>query len=232
MKPTRPVLRYHGGKWRLAPWIVSHFPPHTKYLRVTPFSRVEFEDSYESDPDPVIRAHRIIVRSFMGHGSASYNPDHLTGFRWKAWRQGVALPLDWGRYPAALKAVVARLRRVVIDNRDAMEVLFGWDDSDTLHYVDPPYPHSTRHKRAPSNRPYRFEMSDADHTQLAECLRSLRGMVVLSGYRCDLYDTLFSDWVRVDRSTMGSGQVASVSRTESLWLNPAVSSSINQQSLF
>lgn len=30
--PTRPVLRYHGGKWRLAPWIISHFPPHRTYV--------------------------------------------------------------------------------------------------------------------------------------------------------------------------------------------------------
>jgi DNA adenine methylase len=32
MTPTRPVLRYHGGKWRLADWIVSHFPPHRIYV--------------------------------------------------------------------------------------------------------------------------------------------------------------------------------------------------------
>jgi DNA adenine methylase len=30
--PTRPVLRYHGGKWRLAPWIISHFPAHRVYV--------------------------------------------------------------------------------------------------------------------------------------------------------------------------------------------------------
>lgn len=30
-QPTRPVLRWHGGKWRLAPWIISHFPPHKVY---------------------------------------------------------------------------------------------------------------------------------------------------------------------------------------------------------
>lgn len=30
--PTRPVLRYHGGKWRMAPWILSHFPAHRVYL--------------------------------------------------------------------------------------------------------------------------------------------------------------------------------------------------------
>lgn len=28
---TRPLMRYHGGKWRLAPWIISHFPPHRVY---------------------------------------------------------------------------------------------------------------------------------------------------------------------------------------------------------
>ncbi len=31
-KPTRPVLRWHGGKWRLAPWIISHFPEHDVYV--------------------------------------------------------------------------------------------------------------------------------------------------------------------------------------------------------
>lgn len=30
--PTRPVLRWHGGKWRLAPWIIAHMPPHKVYV--------------------------------------------------------------------------------------------------------------------------------------------------------------------------------------------------------
>lgn len=30
--PTRPLLRYHGGKWLLAPWIIQHFPPHRTYV--------------------------------------------------------------------------------------------------------------------------------------------------------------------------------------------------------
>jgi DNA adenine methylase len=28
----RPVLRYHGGKFRLAPWVIKHFPPHRLYV--------------------------------------------------------------------------------------------------------------------------------------------------------------------------------------------------------
>lgn len=30
--PRRPALRYYGGKWRLAPWIISFFPPHMNYV--------------------------------------------------------------------------------------------------------------------------------------------------------------------------------------------------------
>lgn len=28
----RPALRYYGGKWNLAPWIISFFPPHKNYV--------------------------------------------------------------------------------------------------------------------------------------------------------------------------------------------------------
>lgn len=31
---TRPVLRYFGGKWRLAPWIIEHMPEHRIYTEV------------------------------------------------------------------------------------------------------------------------------------------------------------------------------------------------------
>jgi len=29
---TRPMMRYHGGKWRIAPWIIAQFPPHRVYV--------------------------------------------------------------------------------------------------------------------------------------------------------------------------------------------------------
>ncbi len=32
--PAHPVLRYHGGKWKVAPWIIGHFPPHRIYVEV------------------------------------------------------------------------------------------------------------------------------------------------------------------------------------------------------
>jgi DNA adenine methylase len=31
-KITRPALRYYGGKFRLAKWIIGQFPPHVCYV--------------------------------------------------------------------------------------------------------------------------------------------------------------------------------------------------------
>lgn len=30
--PSRPIIRWFGGKWHLAPWIISHFPDHRIYV--------------------------------------------------------------------------------------------------------------------------------------------------------------------------------------------------------
>lgn len=32
IKKLRPALRYFGGKWRLAPWIIDNLPPHKVYV--------------------------------------------------------------------------------------------------------------------------------------------------------------------------------------------------------
>ena len=30
--PPIPLMRYHGGKWRIAPWIIGHLPAHRVYV--------------------------------------------------------------------------------------------------------------------------------------------------------------------------------------------------------
>ncbi len=32
VEPRRPLVRYHGGKWKLAPWIIRHLPQHRVYV--------------------------------------------------------------------------------------------------------------------------------------------------------------------------------------------------------
>lgn len=29
---VRPIIRYHGAKWRIAPWVLEHFPAHRVYV--------------------------------------------------------------------------------------------------------------------------------------------------------------------------------------------------------
>lgn len=263
---SRPVLRYHGGKWRLAPWIISHFPPHRVYvepfggagsvllrkprayaevygdrwgrvvdvfkvlrnpedaaelrrrLSLTPFARYEFEaaneEAHEAETDVIERCRMTIIRSFMGHGSESTRADSSTGFRSNSNRRHTTPAHDWANWPAVVPAFVERLRGVVIENADAVEVMRRHDGLETLHYVDPPYPHSTRTLR----HGYAFEMTDDDHKQLADTLRNLSGMVVLSGYGCPLYDDLYAGWRRVETEALADG---ARKRVEVLWINSA-----------
>lgn len=201
-------------------------------LDLTPFSRREFEDAYEQTNDPVERARRLVARCLMGFGSAAHNPRHQTGFRATNRRASTTPAHDWRNYPGKLPAIIDRLRGVVIESRPALEVIAQQDASDTLFYVDPPYVHGTRGSirwQAEEFRCYVHELTDDDHRDLAAVLHQVEGMVVLSGYRCDLYEEIFGSWWSTERDAVGDGAVA---RTEVLWLNPAAERMQTQRSLF
>ncbi len=165
MKP-RTLLRYHGGKWMLAPWIISHFPDHRIYvepfgggwsvllrkprsyaevyndldgeivnvfkmvrekgneladlLYLTPYAREEYGVLKVND-DPMERARKTIIRSFMGFSSTSIHRN--TGFRSDSNRSGTTPAHDWKNYPESLVHTIDRLRGVVIENRDAKVVI-------------------------------------------------------------------------------------------------------------
>ena len=259
-EPTRPLVRWHGGKWMLAPWIISHFPPHRVYVEpfggggsvllrkprsyaevyndldgeivnlfrvardqgpelayvvtLTPFARQEFQGSYEPSDDPLEQARRTVVRSFMGYGSNAHCQN--TGFRANSNRSGNTPARDWNNWPDALRLIIERLQGIVIENRDAAEVMLAHDSMETLHYVDPPYVSETRS----TTHGYRHELTDPDHETLAAVLRRLQGCVILSGYPCRLYDRLYKGWVRVDRPALADH---SKPRTECLWFSRAPS---------
>lgn len=256
----RPLVRYHGGKWLLAPWITSHFPPHRTYVEpfggggsvllrkqrsyaevyndldgeivnlftvardqgealaklceLTPFSRAEFVESYVPNANPLEQARRTLARSFMGFGSNSHSKK--TGFRANSNRSGTTPAHDWMNYPEALRTTIQRLRGIVIENRDALACMRHHDTPETLHYADPPYVFSTR---ADGHGDYPFEMTDEDHQTLSDGLKTLHGMVIVSGYRSDLYDHLYAGWSRIDRIAHADG---AAKRIESLWLSPNI----------
>lgn len=256
----RPVLRYHGGKFRLAPWIISHFPTHGIYvepfggggsvllrkeavqeevyndldgdvvnvfrvlrdkelaqalfeaLTLTPYAREEYLEAYEHSDDPVERARRIIVRSFMGQGSNACTKATPNG--WRSKRMGGGWPVrDWNSYPKEVEGFYHRFKSVTIENRDATEVIKMYDSNDTFFYIDPPYMRSTRTTTGDS---YKHEMTAGDHINLRRALDGIMGKAAVSGYRSEVYDALYSEWRQVEKETTGEAQSK---RTEILWMN-------------
>ncbi len=198
---------------------------------LTPFARDEFDLTYTAPADDIEWACFAIMRSFMGHGTDSITRTCRTGFRSKL-TDNRALPSEaWASWPLSVADFVERLRGVVIENRDATEVMLRMDTKTTLFYVDPPYVTSTRSSlagRSGVTHGYAHELTDDDHISLAETLHGLCGMVMLSGYSSPLYDDLYREWFPVERQTMADGARL---RVECLWFNPAAEKRRPQQGL-
>ena len=261
----RPALRYHGGKFRLAPWIVRFMPPHACYVEpfggaagvllhkprasaevyndidsdvfnffrvvrdpetrarlieacsLTAYAREEFDLAWEPTADAIERARRVAVRASMGFGSAGATKGS-TGFRIDTRRKHGTAQDNWADFPANLAAVGRRFERVPIENRPAIDVMLQHDSTSTLHFVDPPYVHSTRTAKS---RSYRHELTDDQHRQLLDALDRLQGMVLLSGYESELYAERLNGWQRATTVARISAGRGTALRDEVLWMNRA-----------
>lgn len=279
-KITRPILRYHGGKWKLAPWIISFFGPHRVYvepygggasvllrksrsyaevyndldgeivnlfrvlrnpsqtkelkrrLLLTPYSRVEFMASYANHAGRVERARRTVIKSHMGFGADAIRGINHTGFRNDTRRTSAIPAHDWAKLPAGIQDLADRFAGVILEEKPAGALIGKLDGPEVLFYCDPPYPISTRSQKKKKEshfHGYLHDMTDDQHRELAAVLHSVKGMVILSGYPCDLYDKeLYPDWHRFERSALADGARR---RTEVLWLNEAAYSSMPQKRL-
>jgi DNA adenine methylase len=211
-------------------------------LERTPYAREEWQECRASwryasdDVEAARRWYTAIMQSFSGHlvnsgwsytRDASHNPAHT-------WRAAID----------ALPRFCERLVGVQIECGDFARVISAYDGPRTLFYCDPPYLPETR-SGGPDRR-YTVEMEVADHARLLDVLRSVRGMVLLSGYDAPLYQEALADWecVRKDvvcassrttRATTRRGQqrLSKGERTECIWRNPAaVAAAVGQASLF
>lgn len=150
----------------------------------------------------------------------------MTGFRANSNRSGTVPAHDWRNYPQHVPTFTARLRGVVIENNAAAEIIKRHDGPSTLFYIDPPYPHESRNMNR-GNAAYAVEMTDEDHERLSQQLHAVRGMVIVSGYACDLYDRLFHGWARTESHAHADG---ARKRIEVLWMNDACHRMQRQQS--
>lgn len=186
---------------------------------LTPFSREEFYEAIHSEQagiSEVERARRFFIRARQTRTGLAQT---ASLGRWanckdtsRAGMSGVVS--RWLGGVEGLEAVAERLLRVQIENRPALDTIKLYDSPNTLFYCDPPYVHSTRG----DTKAYSFEMDNAQHRLLAETLNHIEGKAAVSGYRCDLMDTLFEGWHRYD-APIKKTHATKDERQESLWAN-------------
>lgn len=256
----RPLMRYHGGKFRLAPWILSLMAPHAKYvepyagaaslllskpparfevlndlsgevvnlfrvirdrgdelarrIELTPYAQAEFELSYDPATEAVEQARRTLVRCQMAFGPTAIS-GHRTGWRSKASTVNGDFARQWAGQGDIVRQAAERLRGVVIDQRDALDVMRDHDSTATLHFVDPPYlPEVRTHHNGKGA--YAHEMTAEDHEAMLEAVTHLDGMVMVCGYESELYRNRLRDWKMHRRVTQAD---QAVKRLECLWMN-------------
>ncbi|WEJ62192.1 DNA adenine methylase [Thiomicrorhabdus lithotrophica] len=278
MQPIKsPVLRYHGGKFRIADWIQSFFPPHTIYvepfggaasvlmtkkpsdrevyndldseivnvfevlrnnpselarlINLTPYARDEWKQSYEKTDNKIELARRTILRAYASFGSGGATKG-TSGFRCYSKPDSTFSPKEWNNYANKIEAFTDRLRSVIIENKNAINVIKDHDHEKTLFFIDPPYITETR-TMTPGTKYYRHEMDNEAHQELINTLLELKGAVVLSGYDHHIYDVLIDNgWEKHHKKSRAQGHKGTTSRVETVWLNPKCANHQSQQQLF
>jgi DNA adenine methylase len=189
-----------------------------RLCEATPFSQ-EVWEGVNSTPDggtPVDRAWRFFVRyrqSRQGLGK-----DFATLSRNRTRRGMNEQASSWLSAIEGLLAAHERLKRVVILNDDAMNVIRQQDGPQTLFYIDCPYLHETR----TVTKAYEYEFTDKQHEELLSLLNTVEGQVVLSGYPSTLYRDMLPapKWREVQLSVANHAASGDTKRrmTECLWI--------------
>ena len=195
------------------------FAKFQRRVQATPFSEVEWhktKQALDAAKDCVERAvlFFILCRQSMSGRCQTFTP--LTRNRTRGGMNEQAS--SWLTAIDGLPAVHARLQRVVILNKSALEVLRSQDGPGTLSYLDPPYLPETRTAKKAFGP---FEMTVEQHEELLDAIIGLQGMVMLSGYASSLYDSRLGSWTRHEFELPNNAGTGKQKRrmTEVLWCN-------------
>ncbi len=195
------------------------FEVFERKAQTTPFSERAWMDSGDENTigSPIDAAFNFFVRcrQSMSGRMKGFAPLSRTRTRRGMNEQASA----WMACVDGLPEVHARLRRVVILNQDALEVIKSQDGPQTLFYLDPPYLHETR----VSTDEYAHEMTREQHKALLETLSKIQGKFMLSGYDNGLYQAFEDAWhwhrVMFDLPNNSASGEKKRRMTEVVWTN-------------
>jgi DNA adenine methylase len=195
------------------------FNKFQRIVETMPLARSEWEQAHahEYGADPVGDAVAFFVNCRQSLAGRQNSFTAITRNRTR--RQMNGNVSEWLSAVDGLAAVHARLRRVLVENKPALEIIKKEDGPGTLFYCDPPYMHETR----TAMQVYDFEMTEQDHCELLDALLQVTGKVLVSGYRNALYDEQLVSWQRVDFDLANHAAGGDEKRrmTECVWMNYA-----------
>jgi DNA adenine methylase len=141
--------------------------------------------------DAVERAAALFVLCRQSHSGRMTNFSPVVKTRLRGGRND-AVNGWWGAVDG-LEAIHQRLRNAQVLCGRALATIRATDAPSTFHYLDPPYPHSTRTAKKAYGA---FEMNEADHRELLDLVRCLKGKVMISTYPSRLYDDALAGWTK------------------------------------
>ncbi len=187
-----------------------------KAIEMTPYSREEYRECYQSQGDAVEQARRFLVRTWQAFGGRTY-----CSCAWSHNRTNTVFrPKYWSKLPDRLLDTVERLRMAQIECMDALELIPMYNRPNTLLYVDPPYLRSSR-----TDLHYECEFARPEqHKQLLQLCREHTGPCIVSSYDNALYNEELSGWGKRSMKTQTN---CAGTATEVLYLNAACTREIN-----
>lgn len=180
-----------------------------RVVELTPWARVEYEESLIDEGDDLERARRFLVRCWQGFNASTTEDSGWYKICRTTTAVGDPEPHQWMSVPERIAAVAQRLAGVHIESRPALEVMAWARQPEVLIYADPPY--------LDVEGRYQHEMNRGDHEELLDALRGHPGPVVLSGYEHSLFDEGLAGWHKCCRAHRSLNTLA---RREVVWLNP------------
>lgn len=182
-----------------------------RLIEFTPWSREEYQQSYEQTGDPLEDARRFLVRCWQSYGTDLYRRPGWNNSKRASLR--VSRNNEFLKLPQIILEITKRLKYAQIENMDAVKLIKEYNYPEVLIYADPPYMMQTR----TAGRRYKHEMTIEKHRELLETLKNHKGPVIISGYPNELYDRVLKGW-SID--TIETTTVSNKKRKECIWINP------------
>lgn len=169
------------------------------------------EELKRSDIDIVSRAYYFFYVNHTSHngiGGFSINP---------IIRRGMAKSVsDMLSCIDRLSELHQRLSRVIVTNKDGIDLVKKYNTENTFLYLDPPYVQSTR-----TSARYIEDMDDETHNRLIDACIGSKAKILISGYDNPLYDRLTDNGFtkyQFDVNTIGADKKPKV-KVETIWKN-------------